>query len=135
MTSATAPHVTVREVRFAERDVHLRLPFRFGVVTLTESPQARPVIIDESDGEIDSAVIARARGYRGVSTKSCKGFYKSVINAVRCAFLQAHPDLYARTAGAVRLRILDGRLSIGSLACPGYARSVEPDWTTMRVVA
>jgi hypothetical protein len=154
----------------------------------------RPVIIDESDGEIDSVVRARGRGYRGASTKSCKGFYKSLINAARCAqwnaaagapayfmsaedlttqagvsvqqdlalvallglehvernghhyvngmaavpaheqnaFLKTHPDLYARTAGAVRLRILEGRLSIGSLACPGYATAVEPDWTTMR---
>jgi hypothetical protein len=30
----------VREVRFFERDVRLRLPFRFGAVTLTEAPQA-----------------------------------------------------------------------------------------------
>jgi hypothetical protein len=151
----------------------------------------RSVIIDESDAEIDSFVTARARGYRGVSSKSCKGFYKSLINAARCArwnarpgappsflsgedltaqagvsvqqdlalvallglqhvernghhyvngmaalppaeqqaFLKAHPDLYARTAGAVRLRILEGRLAIGSLACAGFAVSAEPDWS------
>ena len=35
-----APRVTVREVRLYERDVTLRLPFKFGVVTLTEAPQA-----------------------------------------------------------------------------------------------
>jgi hypothetical protein len=35
----TAPVFTVRDVRLYERDVHLRLPFRFGVVTLTEAPQ------------------------------------------------------------------------------------------------
>jgi len=45
----------------------------------------KPVIIDESDGEIDSFVQARARGYAGVSSKTCKGFYKSVLNAARCA--------------------------------------------------
>ena len=27
-------------IEFLERDVRLRMPFRFGVVTLTESPQA-----------------------------------------------------------------------------------------------
>ena len=32
-------HLIVREVRLYERDVHLRMPFRFGVVTLTEAPQ------------------------------------------------------------------------------------------------
>lgn len=43
----------------------------------------RSVIIDESDGELDSFPRARALGYRGVSSKSCKGFYKSIINAAR----------------------------------------------------
>ena len=46
---------------------------------------ARPVIIDESDAGLDAFVEARARGYRGVSSKSCKGVYKSLINAGRCA--------------------------------------------------
>ena len=44
----------------------------------------KPVIIDESDGELDSFVQAKARGYRGVSSKTCKGIYKSVLNAARC---------------------------------------------------
>lgn len=46
---------------------------------------ARPVIIDESDGTLDAFVAARRQGYRGVSTKGCKGLYKSVINSARCA--------------------------------------------------
>ena len=154
----------------------------------------RPVIIDESDAELVSFVTAQARGYRGVSSKSCKGVYKSVLNAARCRaanarrgdatffmsaedltaqagvsvqqdlalvallglphvernghhyvngmaavpsgeqtqFLKAHPDLYARTAGAVRLHILEGRLALGSLRCPGLGVAAEPDWTSMR---
>ena len=39
MSTATPARVTVREVRLSERDVRFRLPFRFGVVTLTGSPQ------------------------------------------------------------------------------------------------
>ena len=35
----SAPQLIVREVRLYERDVHLRMPFRFGVVTLTQAPQ------------------------------------------------------------------------------------------------
>ena len=35
----TAPAFNVREVCLYEREVRLRLPFRFGVVTLTEAPQ------------------------------------------------------------------------------------------------
>jgi hypothetical protein len=44
----------------------------------------KPVIVDESDGEMDSFVLARARGYAGISSKTCKGFYKSLVNAQRC---------------------------------------------------
>ncbi len=39
-----------------------------------------PVIIDESDGELDSFKVAIALGYRGVSTKNCKGIFKSFLN-------------------------------------------------------
>ena len=35
-----APPIRVREVRLYERPVRLRMPFRFGVVTLREAPQA-----------------------------------------------------------------------------------------------
>jgi len=44
-----------------------------------------PVIIDESDGTLDTFVAARERGYTGVSSKTCKGLYKSILNAARCA--------------------------------------------------
>jgi hypothetical protein len=45
----------------------------------------RPAIIDESDGELDSFPRALALGYAGVSSKACKGFYKSLLNAARVA--------------------------------------------------
>ncbi|WP_207540741.1 enolase-like domain-containing protein [Sabulicella rubraurantiaca] len=44
----------------------------------------RPVIIDESDGPLDAFVVARGLGYSGVSTKACKGFWRSLINLARC---------------------------------------------------
>lgn len=151
----------------------------------------KPVIIDESDDALDAFPRARALGYRGVSSKTCKGLYKSLLNAARCAawgdyflsgedltiqpglalqqdtalvsllglthlernghhyvngmaglpqaeqeaFLAAHPDLYERSHGAVRVRIEDGMLTIGSLDCPGYASKAMPDWGTMREMA
>jgi hypothetical protein len=49
----------------------------------------RPVIIDESDGELASFPAALALGYAGVSSKNCKGFYKSILNATRVAKLGA----------------------------------------------
>jgi hypothetical protein len=52
----------------------------------------RPVIIDESDGEIESFVRARILGYGGVSSKDCKGFYKSVINLARCRLWNAEDE-------------------------------------------
>jgi hypothetical protein len=44
----------------------------------------RPVIIDESDADLDAFPRARRLGYRGVSSKTCKGLYKSLLNAARC---------------------------------------------------
>jgi hypothetical protein len=154
----------------------------------------KPVIIDESDDALDAFPRARALGYRGVSSKTCKGLYKSLLNAARCAewnksgpdpifllsgedltlqaglalqqdtalvsllglthvernghhyvngmaglpqeeqeaFLAAHPDLYERSHGAVRVRIEDGLLQIGSLDCEGYASRAMPHWAGMR---
>jgi len=45
----------------------------------------RDFIIDEADDSYDAFPAARALGYRGISSKSCKGIYKSVINATRAA--------------------------------------------------
>jgi hypothetical protein len=47
----------------------------------------RPLVIDESDGELGSFPAALALGYAGVSSKNCKGFYKSLLNAARVAKL------------------------------------------------
>jgi hypothetical protein len=43
----------------------------------------RDFIIDEADDSYDAFPAAKALGYRGISSKSCKGIYKSVLNAVR----------------------------------------------------
>jgi hypothetical protein len=149
----------------------------------------KPVIIDESDDSLDAFPRAKALGYEGVSSKTCKGIYKSLINRARCAawgknyfmsgedltiqpglalqqdlalvsllgithvernghhyvngmadlpqgeqdaFLAAHPDLYERSHGAVRVKITQGELAIGSLACKGYASAAMPDWKSMK---
>ncbi|MDA8108117.1 MAG: mandelate racemase [Betaproteobacteria bacterium] len=43
-----------------------------------------PVIIDESDDSLEAFARARTLGYAGVSSKSCKGVYRSLINRARC---------------------------------------------------
>jgi hypothetical protein len=44
----------------------------------------RPVIVDESDGPLDAFVQAKALGYAGISSKACKGVWRSLINLARC---------------------------------------------------
>ena len=56
------------------------------------------------------------------------------------AFAQAHPDLYERAVGpdgqaVTRLRIEDGRMTIASLACPGFGSAVLPDFRAMKALA
>ena len=52
---------------------------------LARADLGKPVIIDESDGELDTFARARGARLRGVSSKTCKGLYKSILNAARCA--------------------------------------------------
>jgi hypothetical protein len=151
----------------------------------------RDFIIDEADDSYQAFSSARALGYRGISSKSCKGVYKSIVNAARAAtwsaeggnyfitgedltcqaglavqqdlalgaligithaernghhyvdgfaetpaaeaqaFLNAHSDLYASDGDTVRLSIRDGDLLTDSIAIPGFASSVHPDWSTL----
>ncbi|HEU0200639.1 MAG TPA: mandelate racemase, partial [Burkholderiaceae bacterium] len=53
-------------------------------VSVAPIDRHKPVIIDESDADETSFVTARARGYRGVSSKTCKGTFRALANALRC---------------------------------------------------
>jgi hypothetical protein len=161
---------------------------------VSELAEEKPVIIDESDDSLEAFPLARRRGYTGVSSKTCKGLYKAILNSARCtmwnreeggarfflsaedlttqaglavqqdlalvallgiahvernghhyvngmaglpeteqgAFLAAHPDLYERSHGAVRLKITAGTLALGSLYAPGYASGALPEFNAMR---
>jgi hypothetical protein len=55
---------------------------------------ARDFIIDEADDGYDAFPGARTLGYRGISSKSCKGLYKSVVNATRAAKWSAEGGKY-----------------------------------------
>jgi L-alanine-DL-glutamate epimerase-like enolase superfamily enzyme len=172
---------------------------RQGALTadMSELGEDKAVIIDESDDSLEAFPLARRHGYTGVSSKACKGFYKSILNAARCrlwnreegaaryfmsaedlttqaglavqqdlalaallgiqhvernghhyvngmagalvseqeAFLNAHPDLYERSHGVVRLQISAGRISLKSLECAGFASGALPDWSSMKEMA
>lgn len=43
-----------------------------------------PLLLDEADGTLDAFAEGRLHGWRGVSSKGCKGLYKAVINRARC---------------------------------------------------
>ena len=74
---------------FIEQPIKRQVALSRSVASLARH---RPVIIDESDGEIEAFVRARALGYSGVSSKDCKGFYKSVINLARCRLWNAEGE-------------------------------------------
>lgn len=61
-----------------ERGIALDDSAASGVRTLSSW---RPVIIDESDGTTDAYQKALEVGYRGVSSKNCKGPTKAILNA------------------------------------------------------
>ena len=178
----------VRSIAFIEQPINRKHALERDVSAVS---RITPVIIDESDADLDAFPRARSLGYSGVSSKLCKGLYKSILNAARCSFwstagkryfmtaedlttqaglavqqdlalvnllgmthvernghhyvngmagapeveqsgfLAAHPDLYERSHGAVRLRIRAGELAIASLDRPGFASGAEPDWTAL----
>ena len=155
-----------------------------------------PVIIDESDDSLDSFLLAKNCGYAGISSKSCKGIYKSILNGARCrrwneagnafnyfmtgedlttqagisvqqdlalvnllgiqhvernghhyvngmaalseseqaAFLHEHPGLYEKSHGAVRLKIVNGKIDLSSLDCAGFATNAKPEFKSMQVI-
>jgi hypothetical protein len=68
-------------VLYVEQPVKRARALETGMAALA---QERPVIIDESDGALDAFVQAKALGYTGVSSKACKGIWRSLLNRARC---------------------------------------------------
>jgi Enolase C-terminal domain-like len=85
----------VAAIEFIEQPINRKHALEKDVSALSA---IKPVIIDESDAELGSFPAARALGYRGVSSKMCKGLYKSVLNAARCAHWNASGGQYFMTA-------------------------------------
>jgi hypothetical protein len=71
-----------------------------------------PIEIDESDADIGVFPRARELGYRGISAKSCKGFYRALLNRARVArwnaeegatrYLMSAEDLTTQSGVAVQ---------------------------------
>jgi L-alanine-DL-glutamate epimerase-like enolase superfamily enzyme len=70
--------------RLAASILYIEQPIKRQVAFAQPVALEKLVIIDESDDSLDAFPRARALGYRGVSSKTCKGIYKALINAARC---------------------------------------------------
>jgi hypothetical protein len=71
----------VTSILFIEQPINRKHALDKDVSSLS---RIKPVIIDESDADLAAFASARALGYAGVSSKCCKGLYKSILNAARC---------------------------------------------------
>ena len=78
-------------VSFIEQPIARSAALNRDIAPLAEH---RPVIIDESDNGFDIFPKARGLGYAGISSKQCKGIYKSIINAARCVSWTAAGGAY-----------------------------------------
>ncbi|MEK6247081.1 MAG: hypothetical protein N2C12_02810, partial [Planctomycetales bacterium] len=79
----------MESILFLEQPIHRSRALECDVAPLAAY---MPVIIDESDADLDAFAAARNAGYAGVSSKNCKGFYKSLINLARCQMYSEHDD-------------------------------------------
>ena len=86
MEAEPALHKLCASTLFIEQPIQRAVALSRSIAPLA---RLKPVIIDESDGELDSFVWAHALGYGGVSSKNCKGFYKSLVNLARCRLWNA----------------------------------------------
>ena len=68
-------------ILFVEQPINRQVTLETDVSTFRSDT---PLLIDEADGTLDSFPRAKALGYQGVSSKCCKGLYKSLLNAARC---------------------------------------------------
>src|SRR5712671_2961468 len=70
-----------RSIVFIEQPLKRHSTLAIDISGLAEE---KPAIIDESDDSLEAFPRARRLGYTGVSSRTCKGIYKSILNAARC---------------------------------------------------
>jgi hypothetical protein len=84
-----AVHAEPRLSRLAAATLYLEQPLPRDIALASdvrELARFAPLVIDESEATFDAFCEARQSGYAGVSSKSCKGIYKTFANAARCAY-------------------------------------------------
>ena len=91
--------------RMHEALLYIEQPLdRFVALDTTLAPAIRsvserkPMLIDESDEDLNTFKDAVALGYRGVSSKACKGMIKALANAALVRHLNGEADQYFLSA-------------------------------------
>ena len=80
-----------RRLRYVEQPLHREAALTDAVgQALASWPEAPPMIIDESDGELGSLRRALELGYRGTSHKNCKGVIKGLANRCLIGWYRRH---------------------------------------------
>jgi L-alanine-DL-glutamate epimerase-like enolase superfamily enzyme len=83
--------------RLADATLYIEQPLPRAITLETDVRKlagSTPVLIDEADNTLDAFVGAIGRGYTGVSSKTCKGIYRSLLNAARCRQLNETGDAH-----------------------------------------
>ena len=75
-----------RGLLFVEQPLHRNVALDPTIkAALQQWPDAPPIILDESDADLDALPTALGLGYSGTSHKNCKGIFKSVAAAATLA--------------------------------------------------
>jgi hypothetical protein len=73
----------MREMR-APLYIEQPIPRELSFSTVLPAKPIAPFLMDEADGTVDAFQRGRETGWTGVSSKACKGVYKSLVNRARC---------------------------------------------------
>ncbi|MBN8975460.1 MAG: hypothetical protein J0I08_03180 [Rhizobiales bacterium] len=110
----------------ANRLIYIEQPMpRDAMLTSALGSLARyAMIIDEADGSYDAFRAAKDLGYRGVSSKACKGLYKSILNAARAATWSSDNQSFLITAEDLTCQAglgVQQDIALGALIGVGHA--------------
>lgn len=95
--------------------------------SISELSKEKPVIIDESDEQLDSFERALELGYRGTSHKNCKGIFRSLRNRAKILQLQEESgdaSAYFQTAeDLVNLPVLPLQQDLATICALGITHA------------
>ena len=135
----TALKLALRSASFHVRNLRTRLPFRYGIVTLTHFPLLHLAV--EVEDLTNVPVVALQQDLATVRALGIAHAERNGHHYVRgmahCSprerreATRLHADLYRGGEAEAYLRIDAGHCGVGSLAVPGYGIAFDPDLDSM----